>query len=160
LYFTLGKLYLTVEDFDGALEQFSKAFSYSPQKQFTARLGGVFDAQADNLKELLAREHQAAIFLAQPPTSDETFRIAEALVRFNVHLRIIKTSANLASAPSASKNDRMKNAAQSDVEARRKQMEDLDRAAMDFIEVENVRRSFRMLHIAERLAQAGVAPGL
>src|SRR5262245_52912037 len=61
-YFTLGRLYLAVEDFDGALEQFSKAFSYSQQNQFTARLGGVFDAQADNLKDLLAREHQAAIF--------------------------------------------------------------------------------------------------
>jgi predicted chitinase len=39
-------------------------------------------------------------------------------------------------------------------------MEELDRAAMDFIEVESVRRSFRMLHIATRLAQAGVATGL
>lgn len=91
LYFTLGKLYLAVEDFDGALEQFSKAFSYSPQKQFTTKLGGVFDAQADNLKELLLREHQAAIFLAEPPTTDETFKIAESLVRFNVYLRVIKT---------------------------------------------------------------------
>src|SRR5262249_41125061 len=79
LYFTLGKLYLTVEDFDGALEQFSKAFDYSPQGRFTARLGGVFDAQADNLKELLSREHQAAIFLAKPPAKDGTFKIAQAL---------------------------------------------------------------------------------
>lgn len=39
-------------------------------------------------------------------------------------------------------------------------MEELDRAAMDFIEVENVRRSFRMLYIAGQLAQAGVATGL
>ncbi|MGE0133487.1 MAG: tetratricopeptide repeat protein [Blastocatellales bacterium] len=166
LYFTLGKLYLAVEDFDGAMEQFSKAFSYSPRTQFTTKLGGVFDAQADNLKELLAREHQAAIFLAEPPTTDETFKIAEALVRFNVHLRMIKTPAGpistTAAATRASRTDKgsVKNAAQSDAETRRGQMEELDRAAMDFIEAENVRRSFRMLHIAGHLAQAGVSPGL
>lgn len=166
LYFTLGKLYLAVEDFDGAIEQFSKAFSYSPQKQFTAKLGGVFDAQADNLKELLAREHQAAIFLAEPPTTDETFKIAEALVRFNVHLRAIKSPASPISttvaATRASRNDRGvgKTVTQNDAEAWRRQMEELDRAAMDFIEAENARRSFRMLYVAGRLAQAGVAPGL
>ncbi len=162
LYFTLGKLYLVAEDFDGALEQFAKAFSFSPQKQFTAKLGGAFDAQADNLKELLAREHQAAIFLAEPPTTNEVFKIAEALVRFNVHLRIIKPPSTAAPATRQTKGERSaaKQADAIDAEARRKQMEDLDRAAMDFIEVENVRRSFRMLLIAGRLAQAGIATGL
>ncbi len=166
LYFTLGKLYLAAEDFDGAVEQFSKAFSYSPRTQFTAKLGGVFDAQADNLKELLAREHQAAIFLAEPPTTDETFKIAEALVRFNVHLRGIKSPASpistTAAATRASRNDRGvgKVAAQNDAEVWRRQMEEVDKAAMDFIEAENARRSFRMLYVAGRLAQSGVAPGL
>ncbi|MGH9938291.1 MAG: tetratricopeptide repeat protein, partial [Blastocatellia bacterium] len=155
LYFTLGKIYLAVEDFDGALDQFSKAFSYSPQKQFTAKLGGVFDAQADNLKELFAREHQAAIFLAEPPTTDEVFKIAGALVRFNVHMRAIKPPTN-----SSSKGEKTKNVTQSDARTRRKHMEELDRAAMDFLEAENSRRSFRMLYIAGQLAQAGVATGL
>jgi tetratricopeptide (TPR) repeat protein len=161
LYFTLGKLYLTVEDFDGALEQFSKAFNYSPQGQFTTRLGGVFDAQADNLKDLLSREHQAAIFLAEPPTKDETFRIAESLVRFDARIRGAKTPNNPPSQGEKGKNDKTsKTAPQSDAEAWRRNMEELDRAAMDFIETENTRRSFRTLHIAERLAQSGVAPGL
>src|SRR5262247_3774452 len=92
LYFTLGKLYLIVEDFDGALEQFSKAFDYSPQERFTAKLGGIFAARSDNLKELLSPEHRAAIFLAEPPTKDETFKIAEALVRFDTGLRAVKTT--------------------------------------------------------------------
>src|SRR5262245_14781018 len=161
LYFTLGKLYLTVEDFDGALEQFSKAFNYSPQSQFTTRLGGVFDAQADNLKDLLSREHQAAIFLAEPPTKDETFRIAESLVRFDARIRGAKTPNNPPSQNEKGKNDKSSKAVpQIDAETWRKQMEELDRAAMDFIEAENTRRSFRTLHIAERLAQTGVAPGL
>ena len=162
LYFTLGKLYLAVEDFDGALEQFSKAFSYSQQNQFTARLGGVFDAQADNLKDLLAREHQAAIFLAESPTTDETFKIAAALVRFDAHARSIKKTMNPSSKGERDKGEKgvAKNSAQGVAETRRKQLEELDRAAMDFIEAENSRRSFRMLSIAERLAQAGVANGL
>jgi tetratricopeptide (TPR) repeat protein len=160
LYFTVGKLYLVAEDFDGALEQFTKAFSYSPQKQFTAKLGGVLDVQADNLKELLAREHQAAIFLAEPPTTPEIFKIAEALVRFNIHLRIIKTPAPPASRSPRGERSAAKNFVPNEPDAGRKQMEEMDRAAMDFIEVENARRSFRMLHIAERLANAGVAMGL
>ncbi|GEM_PF-686176 len=162
LFFTLGKLYLAVEDFDGALEQFAKAFSYSPQKQFTAKLGGVLDVQADNLKELLAREHQASIFLAEPPTRDETFKIAEALVRFNAYLRIIRTPLTVTPAIRQSRVEKgaAKNPVQTDAETERRLMEELDRAAMDFIEVESSRRSFRMLHIAERLAHSSVATGL
>ncbi|MGH9754860.1 MAG: tetratricopeptide repeat protein [Blastocatellia bacterium] len=154
LHFTLGKLYLAVEDFDGALEQFSKAFNYSPQGRFTARLGGVFDVQAESLKELLSREHQAAIFLAEPPTKDEMFKIAEALVRFNAGLRAIKTTMN--SSPKGETGNNIKNA----IEARRKQIAEIERAARDFIGAESSRRSFRMLSVAEKLAQAGVATRL
>jgi len=158
LYFTLGKLYLAVEDFDGALEQFSKAFDYSPQRRFTARLGGALDVQADNLKELLSREHQAAIFLAEPPTKGETFKISEALVRFNSSLRAIKAAMN--SSSTGETGDGGKGAAESAAEARRGYVEEMERAAMDFIETEGSRRSFRMLSVAERLAQAGVSTGL
>ncbi|HKC87534.1 MAG TPA: tetratricopeptide repeat protein [Blastocatellia bacterium] len=158
LYFTLGKLYLAVEDFDGALEQFSNAFDYSPQGRFTARLGGVFDARADNLKDLLSREHQAAIFLAEPPTKGETFKIAESLVRFNSSLRAIKAAMN--SSSTGETGDGVKGAAEHAAEARRGHVEEMERAAMDFIEAEGSRRSFRMLSVAERLAQAGVSTGL
>jgi tetratricopeptide (TPR) repeat protein len=158
LYFTLGKLYLAVEDFDGALEQFSKAFNYSSQGRFTARLGGVFDTQADNLKDLLSREHQAAIFLAEPPTKGETFKIAEALVRFNSGLRANKAAVN--SHSKGETGDGVKGAAENAAEARRGQVEEMGRAAMDFIEAEGSRRSFRMLSVAEWLAQAGVSTGL
>ena len=158
LYFTLGKLYLAVEDFDGALEQFSNAFDYSPQGRFTARLGGVFDARADNLKDLLSREHQAAIFLAEPPTKGETFKIAEGLVRFNSGLRAIKAAMN--SSSTGEPGDGVKGEAENAAEARRGNVEEVERAAMDFIEAEGSRRSFRMLSVAERLAQAGVSTGL
>jgi tetratricopeptide (TPR) repeat protein len=142
LYFTLGKLYLIVEDFDGALEQFSRAFDYSPQGRFTAKLGGVFDARADNLKELFSREHQAAIFLAEAPTRDETFKIAEGLVRFNDGLRSVKAMMNSSS------------------KAETGQIREMERAALDFVGAESSRRSFRMLSVAEKLAQAGVSTDL
>ncbi len=146
LLFTFGKLYIAVEDFDGALEQFAKAFNYSQQKQFTTKLGGVLDVQAENLKDLLAREHQAAIFLAESPSSEEQFKLAESLVHFSIRLRAIK------SAPQG-------RAAKADPDFRRKQLEDIEQAAMDFVDAEKTRRSFRALNIAQRLAQAGVLTG-
>lgn len=143
LFFTFGKLYLSVEDFDGAVEQFAKAFRFSPKQQFTTRLGGTLDVKADGVKELLSREHQASIFVAEPPTQPEQFKLAESLVRFNVWLNEIKTMT------AAGKN-----------QVTRQQMEELDRAAMDFVEAESTRRSFRSLYVAQKLSQAGIATGL
>ncbi len=146
LFFTFGKLYLSVEDFDGALEQFSKAFSVSAKDQkeiFSARLGGSLDVKSDGLKELLAREHQASIFLPASPTTSEQFKLAESLTRFHAWMEEIKRIA------SSGKGT-----------VTRKQMEELDRAAMDFVENESSRRAHRALYIAQKLAQAGIATGL
>ncbi len=142
LNFTFGKLYLAVEDFNGAIEQFATAFQFSPTRGFTARLGGSMDVEARNLADLLAREHRAAIYLAESPTKDESFRIAESLVRFDVRLRLLREQIFNAQRP-----------------ATRQQLEDLDKEAMDFIDIENLRRSFRSLYIAQRLALAGVSTG-
>jgi tetratricopeptide (TPR) repeat protein len=148
LLFTIGKLYLAVEDFEGALDQFAKAFNYSPQRGFAARLGGVLEVQAESVRELLAREHQAAIFLADPPTTAEQFKIIESLVRFNAALRSLKSAA--ASHPGKTKID---------PNVRRKKFVELDRSAADFIEAEGARRPFRTLYIAQQLANAGIATG-
>ncbi len=142
LFFTFGKLYLSVEDFDGALEQFAKAFGFSTKEQFTTRLGAALEVKADGIKELLSREHQASIFVAESPTTAEQFKLAESLVRFHGWLNEIKSLA-------AKKNP-----------VTRKTMEELDRAALDFVEAESTRRSFRSLYIAQKLSQAGIATGL
>jgi tetratricopeptide (TPR) repeat protein len=63
LRFTLGKLYLVVEDFDGAVEQFNKMLSLTSTGKFKTRLGGVLDFEASGINELIARERQAAILL-------------------------------------------------------------------------------------------------
>ncbi|MBI1763418.1 MAG: tetratricopeptide repeat protein [Acidobacteria bacterium] len=144
LAFTLAKLYLIVEDFDGASEWLGKAFRYSAQDKFTTRLGGVRDVQADELRDLLAPEHQAAIFLAEPPTSDELFKIAESLTRVNARLTD-KTPDNKTAAPAAKETGKENNP------------DLLEQSARTFVEAEGTRRSFRALYMARRLAQAGKA---
>jgi len=42
LHFTLGRVYLAVEDFEGALAEFAKAFSFSPPKEFKTGFGLFF----------------------------------------------------------------------------------------------------------------------
>ncbi len=145
LAFTLAKLYLIVEDFDGASELLAKAFRYSAQDKFTTRLGGVRDVQADELKDLLAPEHQAAIFLAEPPTSDELFKIAEALTRVNARLSE-KAPENKTAAPASKEPASKEN-----------NPDLLEQAARTFVEAEGTRRSFRALFMARRLAQGGKA---
>lgn len=146
LFFTFGKLYLSVEDFDGAAEQFAKAFRVSTKESkeiFTTRLGGSLDVKAESAKELLAREHQASLFVAAMPTAPEQFKMAESLARFHTWLEEIK-----------------KITASGKGAVSRKHMEELDRAALDFAEAEATRRSFRSLYVAQKLSQAGVANGL
>lgn len=145
LFFTFGKLYLSVEDFDGAAEQFAKAFSVSTKAAkdiFSTRLGGSLDVKADGVKELLAREHQASLFVAAMPTAPEQLKLAESLARFHAWL------------------DEIKKLAAAGKTVTRKQMEELDRAALDFAEAEATRRSFRSLYVAQKLSQAGIATGL
>lgn len=149
LAFTLAKLYLIVEDFDGASELLAKAFSYSAQDKFTTRLGGVRDIQAEELRDLLAPEHQAAIFLADPPTSDELFKIAESLTRVNARLSDKasdgKTSDGKVSPPAPKEVGKENNP------------DLLEQSARTFVEAEGTRRSFRALYMARRLAQGGKA---
>jgi tetratricopeptide (TPR) repeat protein len=147
LAFTLGKVYLIVEDFDGAAEHFAKAFSYTADDQFSTRLGGVREVRAEELKELLAPEHQAAIFLADPPTSDELFKIAEALTRTDSKLDRAK----------AAKDTRRDKVNKTNAAAADDQPEGLAQAVNAFVEAEGTRRSFRALYMAQRLAQAGQA---
>jgi tetratricopeptide (TPR) repeat protein len=86
LRWTLGKVYLAVEDFEGAIEQFQQAFRQSLNGEFEATLGGIRTVRTGNLRALFAREHQAAIFLASSPTSRDTSRVIEGLIRFEAGL--------------------------------------------------------------------------
>lgn len=150
LRFTLGKLYLAVEDFNGALEQFARAFVIARSGKFAARLGGVLPFEAERLSDLLARERQASIFVAKPPTTDEQFTLAETLVRMEARLQALKPdSSDTTPAPGAARRGggRIARSSESELEA----------AANAFINVEGLRRAFRALYVAQRLAQLGQA---
>lgn len=134
LRFTLGKLYLTVESFDDALDQFAKAFTYTQHGKFRSRLGGVLEVQATGVGNLLSREHQSALFLFEPPTSERGFRLAESLVRLDSCLRVAKAAGTGA-------EDSAK----------------VEKAALDFIEADSARQAFRALYVAQRLAHSGQA---
>lgn len=142
LAFTLGKVYLTVEDFDGAVEQFNKAFRYSGGK-FKATLGGVLELETDSLAPLLARERQAAIFKFEPTTSEVEFQIIEALTRVDAGLRGNRPSSGLVSGLVLSQS------------ASKRQNAELERAVNDFVQAEGSRRQFRALYAAQRLIKSG-----
>jgi tetratricopeptide (TPR) repeat protein len=128
LRFTLGRLYLAVEDFDGAIEQFGRAFTLTKEAKFSSTLGGVFEAEAATLDELLAPERRASIFIAKSLTSDEQFALAESLVRLDARLK------------SSSESDK-----------------ELETLANVFVNAEGTRRAFRALYLAQRLSQSGIA---
>ncbi len=128
LRFTLGRLYLAVEDFDGAIEQFGRAFTLTKEAKFSSTLGGVFETEAATLNELLAPERQASIFIAKSLTSDEQFELAESLVRLDA---------------------RIKSSSESNKE--------LETLANAFVDAEGTRRAFRALYLAQRLSQSGIA---
>jgi len=145
LYFMLGKVYLVVEDFNDALDQFAKAFSYTPTGKFKISLGGVTEREAEGLDDLLARERQAALFVAESPTTELQFNLAEALVRLDALLRSTKSPSEGSDKdrPGASAGDR--------------NIAEIEKAATNFIEADGYRRAFRSLYVAQRLAQQGVA---
>ncbi len=141
--FMLGKIYLAVEDFEGALEEFGKAFSYKAGK-FQTRLGGVQEVSAETVAELLAPERQASLFQAEPITTEVEFKLAENLTRFEGAVRGTKqSSSQLVSAILLSqKNNKAVSA-------------EIEKATEEFVETEGSRKAFRWLYAAERLTQSG-----
>lgn len=132
LIFTIGKLYLTVEDFDGALEHLSQVIELTESGRFRARLGGALVQEAENLRDLLSPEHQAAILLNDPPTSVQVYQIAESLMKLE---RLLKEVRNPGS--------------------RRDFNQEIER----FLSAEPSRRVFRALYLARRFtSQPELAP--
>ncbi len=145
LHFMLGKIYLAVEDFEGALDEFGKAFSYKAGK-FQTRLGGVQEVNAETVAELLAPERQASMFQAEPITTDVEFKLAENLTRFEGAIRGTKqSSSQLLSAIVLSQKTSQTARAE------------IEKSTEEFVETEGSRKSFRWLYAAKRLTQSGQA---
>ncbi len=145
LHFMLGKIYLAVEDFEGALDEFGKAFSYKAGK-FQTRLGGGQEVTAETVAELLAPERQASLFQAEPITTDVEFKLVENLMRFEGAIRGTKhSSSQLVSAILLSQK------------SSKAALAEIEKSAEDFVETEGSRKPFRWLYAAERLTQSGQA---
>lgn len=148
LRFTLGKLYAAVEDFDGALEQFNKAFSVTKSGKFATRLGGVLQRESADLNELLAPERQASIFIAKSLTSEDQFTLMESLVRFDAKLSEVGKSKPAAQPAAQTRRTRT---------VRTPAETELENQINAFVNVEGTRRPFRALYAAQRLSRAGAA---
>ena len=143
LYFTLGKIYLSVEDFDGAIEQLNKSYTLKAGK-FQTKLGGVLDLKADSIPELLARERQASLFQSDGITTSVEYKLAENLTKFDDALRSSKRPA------SSTISSMVLNQASNKLAAAT-----LEKAANEFAETEGSRKPFRWLYAADRLLQSG-----
>jgi tetratricopeptide (TPR) repeat protein len=146
LHFTLGKVYLAAEDYEGALVQFAKAFKYDRRDGFVTKLGGVREARAEKIADLLLREQQAALYLFEPLTSWTQFRTAETLVRLEEELRSL----------SVQNQESEKGTVSSDSN----RAKSLENVVNEFTEAEPLRSPFRKLYIAQRLARSGQYPEL
>lgn len=155
LEFLLGRLYLTVEDFDDSVTQFSKAFSYSPADGYKAKLGGVTEVKSDRLADLLAPEQQAAIFLFEPLTTYTQYRLAETLLHLDAAFRNEHQTGE-----ESEKQTEPESASTSGEKGVTVASSELEKAAREFIEVEPTRAPFRELYLARKLAVAGKAPEL
>ncbi len=143
LYFTLGKIYLAVEDFDGAIEQLNKAYTLKAGK-FQTKLGGVLELKADSIPELLARERQASLFQSDGITTSVEYKLAENLTKFDDALRSSKRPASSTISSMVLSQASNKLAAAT-----------LEKAANEFAETEGSRKPFRWLYAADRLLQTG-----
>ncbi len=143
LYFTLGKIYLAVEDFDGAIEQLNKSYTLKAGK-FQTKLGGVLDLKADSIPELLARERQSSLFQSDGITTSVEYKLAENLTKFDDALRSNKrpTSSTISSMVLSQASNKLAAAT-------------LEKAANEFAETEGSRKPFRWLYAADRLLQTG-----
>jgi len=150
LEFTLGKVYLSVEDFDDSLAQFAKAFSFSSAKGFKTKLGGVLEVSNERLADLLVREHQAAIFLFEPSTSYAQFRVAESLVKLDAVLRGDGIPSGQGAEKETGREKKRKNGTVAGTVSA-----EIEKAAQEFVEADVLRRPFRALYVAQWLAQSG-----
>ncbi|MFN0122977.1 MAG: tetratricopeptide repeat protein, partial [Blastocatellia bacterium] len=152
LEFALGRLYMMVEDFDGAVAQFGKAFSRQADGGFTALLGGILDARDNRLMELFAREQQAAMFLFEPLADFHQYRLAETLTEMEAEIQTLRKSVR------PENNEHGPDRALPLPTA--VQEGPLEKAVAAFVEAEPTRKPFRALFAARKLALLGIAPDI
>ncbi|MCS6884591.1 MAG: tetratricopeptide repeat protein [Acidobacteriota bacterium] len=134
LLFELVKVLVLAEDYEAAYEQAAKFISINEESEFEVSLAGSIAARSRHLKVLLEAERKAALALPEDITSDEEYRLVEGVLRFNSHVERLSK------------------------ETGRRQRMELQLKALDalgqILSVNDVRKAFRKLWIAERLLLA------
>jgi tetratricopeptide (TPR) repeat protein len=83
--FEIAKALMSLDGYDQAIEVLNRSFSLTESGEFEALLGGVMKARSPRLDLLLARERQAALFLSEQLTTPMQYRLAEALLRIEYY---------------------------------------------------------------------------
>ena len=184
MQFELAKTLMSVDGYDQAIEVMNKAFQVTPEGEFEALLGGAEKARSPRLDLLLERERQAALFLNEHPTTAMQYRLAEALVRIDHFTKVARaarksTDASLVrrrarpGAQGGQAGDDLKSATRprraagpsgttsgpltAGRDANLPGIEELLKAATTFTTLDDGRQPFRMIWLARKLADNGIA---
>lgn len=186
LTFELVKMLMNVDGYDQALEVMKRSFTVTNEGEFETLLGGVAKARSQRLDILIERERQASLFLNEGLTTALQFRLAEALAKIDKYIQVAAAAKKQATAPkrttaktpakgaAANKKAEETTAAtrprrtsaeplatnaplSAGADANLAGMDELLKAITTFTTLDDGRQSFRMVWVAKKLTEAGVA---
>jgi len=88
LTFELARALMALDGYDQALEIFGKSFNVNEDDEFETTLAGAVQARSPRLDLLLERERKASLSLSEQPATSLQYRLAEALGRMDHYLKI------------------------------------------------------------------------
>jgi tetratricopeptide (TPR) repeat protein len=185
LTFELAKTFMAVDGYDQATEVMNRSFRINEDGEFETLLGGAVKARSPRLDLLLERERQAALFLSDHPTTSLQYRLAEALAKIDHYSKKAVAARKPAQAKAATrgKTGKSKSAAQAtggeDDEAQASRprrvgasaggelsagkdanlpgVPEMMRAITNFTTLDDGRQPFRMVWVARKLTDSGIA---
>ena len=185
LTFEIGKALMTLDGYDQAIEVLNKSFQVNDDNEFEATLAGAVKARSPRLDLLIDRERRASIFSSEQPATSVQYRLAEALVRIDHNLKVA-TAARRAADEAATKRrvrtgkgkqtSEEPDSSESGGQSRPRRalttggfelsagkdsdlpgVPDLIRDIAAFTALDDGRQAFRMVWVARRLTDSGIA---
>jgi tetratricopeptide (TPR) repeat protein len=185
LSFEVVKMLMSLDGYDQAIEVLNQAFRITETGEYEAMLGGVVKARSPRLDLLLERERQAALMLYEQPTTASQYRLAEALGRIDRFSKMME-SARKPSEPApgrrrAPQNQRAQSTPEEELKTASRPRRasgaevaapielsagkdaslpgasELIKAVTAFISLDDGRQAFRMVWVARRLTDSGIA---
>ena len=187
LNFELAKTFMALDGYDQAIEVMNRSFRINEDAEFETLLGGAIKARSPRLDLLVERERQAAMFFNDQPTTSLQYRLAEALARIDYYSKkaaAAQRPAQAKAAPARGKPGKPKAGGQQtsgeddegnsrprrvsgepsaggELSAGRDAglpgMPELMRAITSFTTLDDGRQAFRMVWVARKLTDSGIA---